>query len=334
MGMVRRLAVWIAICVMSCLVGVENSESFFQDIHLPFGPYWAMNDTERPHGHYWTIGIKKYINSFTSYQFPNPFAPGQDPLSRLEFPIDQWFMGIRANYYARWWSLQCQGWMNVSREGSLKMQDSDWDDETVPGQKTIFSESQCRLNRGVLFDVRLTTATPLEQFINVRPVFGYRSESFLFTTHDGSQTVLGGAASDLLGDGIEFTQSFSHYYLGGIFRCHVTFPGAYVYISDFDLSFQADYALVSARNEDLHLLRTGERITKEKTIGHCWHTCLRVAWRAEDMIWVGFEGDFKRLLTDGSHNLTNALFNIDFSFRGSRVWSDQATISAFAEIKF
>ena len=333
--MVRRLAVWVAICVVSCLGGVENSESYFQNMRLPLGPSWAMDGTERPRGHYWSIGIKKYINSFTSYQFPNPFAPEQDPLSRLEFPIDQWFMGIRVSYYSRWWSLQGQGWMNASREGSLKMQDSDWDDGAAPSQKTIFSESQCRLNRGVLFDVRLSTATPLEQFINVRPVFGYRSESFFFTTHDGWQAVLGGGAvSDLPGDGIEFTQSFSHYYLGGIFRGHVNFPAAYFSVPEFDLSLQADYAVIRARNEDLHLLRTGERITKEKTMGHCWHACLRIAWRVQDMVWVGFEGDFKRLLTNGSHNLTNALFNIDFSFGGSRVWSDQTTISAFAEIKF
>ncbi len=332
--MVRRLAVCAAICVIFCWGGVERSESYFQDAYPLCDPSITTGDPQRPCGHYWSLGIKKFINSFTSYQFPNPFTPGQDPLSRLEFPIDQWFMGVRAGHYARWWSLQCQGWLNVSRDGSLKMQDSDWDDETRPQQKTIFSESKCRLNRGVLADVRLSTATPLEKFIDVRPVFGYRYESFFFTTHDGFQAVLGGEVADLPGDGIEFKQSFSHYYLGGICNTRINLAYTTARLPDVDFSCQIDYAFVSAGNEDLHLLRTGERITKEKTKGHCWHVCLRAVGRVSNWVWVGLEGDFKRLLTNGSHQLTNSLFQVDFSFGGSRVWSDQATISLFAEMKF
>jgi len=332
--MVLRLAVWAAICIMSWLGGVEVSESYFHDFGLPVAPACATDHVERANGHYCSIGMKKYINSFTSYQFPNPFAPEQDPLSRLEFPIDQWFMGIETSYYARWWTLQCQGWMNVTREGSLKMQDSDWDDETRPGQKTIFSESKSRLNRGVLVDIRVTTATPLEQVINIRPVFGYRNESFFFTTHDGFQVVLGGGISDLPGDGIEFRQAFSHYYVGGSLNTTIKSTVAPVTLPEVALNCQFDYAFVSARNEDLHLLRSGERITRERTSGHCWHACLRAVCKANKTVWIVLEGDFKRLLTNGSHQLTNGLFNIDFSFGGSRVWSDQATISALAEIKF
>lgn len=332
--MVRRLAVCAAICVMSCLGRVGSCESNFRYVCLPFGTPCATDSSGTGHGHYCSIGIKKFINSFTSYQFPNPFAPGQDPLSRLEFPIDQWFMGIEASYYARWWSLHCEGWMNVSHEGALKMQDSDWDDETRPAQKTIFSESKCTLNRGVLFDIRISTATPVEQFIKVRPVLGYRNESFRFTTHDGFQAVLGGEVSDLSGDGIEFRQAFSHYYAGCILNTDVKLATVPVPLPEIALNCQLDYAFVIARNEDLHLLRSGERITTERTSGHCWHVCLRAACKATGAVWMGFEGDFKRLLTNGSHQLTNTLFNLDFSFGGSKVWSDQASISAFAEMKF
>ncbi|MBI4963750.1 MAG: omptin family outer membrane protease [Desulfomonile tiedjei] len=332
--MVRRLAVWVAICVMSCLGVAERSESYIRGLQLPLAPNWAPDDAGRAYGHYCSLGIKKYLNSFTSYQFPNPFATQQDPLSRLEFPIDQWFMGIETSYTSRWWSLQFQGWMNVSRDGSLKMQDSDWDDEAAPDQKTIFSESKCRLNRGLLFDVRLSAATPLEQLINLRPVFGYRNEYFFFTTHDGFQAVLGGGVADLHGDGIEFAQSFSHYYVGCMLNTHLNGSGGAVSLPEIDLLFQADYAFITARNEDLHLLRSGERITRERTSGHCWHISLRATCMVKQTVWVGLDGDFKRLLTNGSHQLTNSLFNIDFSFGGSKVWSDQATISAFAEVKF
>jgi len=40
------------------------------------------------------VGLRKYFNSFTSWQFPN-FQGPQDPLSRLEYPWDQTFLAIR-----------------------------------------------------------------------------------------------------------------------------------------------------------------------------------------------------------------------------------------------
>ncbi|MDQ1240100.1 MAG: hypothetical protein QG577_2286, partial [Thermodesulfobacteriota bacterium] len=41
------------------------------------------------------VGVRKYFNSFTSWQFPNRFPPNQDPYSRLEWPWDQTFFVAR-----------------------------------------------------------------------------------------------------------------------------------------------------------------------------------------------------------------------------------------------
>jgi hypothetical protein len=49
---------------------------------------------------------------------------------------------------------------------------------------------------------------------------------------------------------------------------------------------------------------------------------------------VGFEGDYKRIITTGSHSLTNGPLRIDFSFGGSKIWSDQAWIGIIGETKF
>ncbi len=103
----------------------------------------------------YSIGVKKFFNSFTSYQFPNPFPPNQDPLSRLEFPIDQWFFGGDYEYLSRFWSARFESWVNINKESRSRMQDSDWDHEDLPFQKTIFSESNCRLNSGWLLDLRI-----------------------------------------------------------------------------------------------------------------------------------------------------------------------------------
>jgi outer membrane protease len=239
-----------------------------------------------------------------------------------------------SGYAGRYWSLKGELWTNLNRESSLKMQDSDWDDESRPGQKTIFSESNCRLNRGLLVDIGVCVATPLAEMVALRPVFGFRYQRFFFTTHDGFQAGLALAPADLPGDGINFKQTFWHWYLGACFRTNFSPLIALGAWWPVTMDVQLDYGLVTAQNEDQHLLRAGDRVTEEKTRGHCWHLSVGLDILARDSFRAGIEMDFKRLLTDGSHRLTNPLFSIDFSFDGSRVWSDQASVSAVGILSF
>ena len=280
------------------------------------------------------IGIRKFINSFTSYQFANPLPPFQDPLSRLEFPIDQWFLGLTGEYGTRFWTARAEGWVNLNRESGQKRQDSDWDDDVDPSQKTIFSESECRLNKGLLFDTYLAISMPWKKFTNVKPLIGYRYQYFSFTTHDGAQADLAGDVMELPGDGIDFRQTFNHVYFGGVFNGGVDLSPVLRMFPTLDLELEVDYGLVRAKNEDLHLLRVGDRVTTENTSGHCWHFYLSMEFFRRGTLSARIEGDFKRLLTDGDHNLSNSLFQLNFSFDGSQVWSDQASIAAAGQIVF
>jgi hypothetical protein len=288
-------------------------------------------------GLYYSVGFRKYFSSFTSYQFPNPFPPGADPLSRLEFPIDQWFAGLRSGYRTGTWFFDSQTWINASREGRLPMQDSDWDDESFPAQKTIFSESKCRLNRGVLWDMAAGMIIPGEVLSNlgsVKGVVGCRYQSFYFTTHDGVQTMFEGDSGELKGDGIDFTQVFYHYYCGVNARTGFD-PSRFVSsLPRVIFEVQVDYGLVTAKNQDLHLLREGDRVTTQNTRGHCWHGFVSMEFLALEDMRTLVEVDFKRSATNGSHRLLNGLFDIDFSFDGSRVWSDLASISVTGELRF
>jgi hypothetical protein len=280
-----------------------------------------------------SVGFKKFFNSFTSYQFPNPFAPAEDPLSRLEFPIDQWFFGLKQEYAARCWSCFCEGWINMSRESGLKMQDSDWDDELMPSQKTIFSESDCRLNRGLILEAGVNLPMPFGWGRSLRPVTGWRYQHFFFTTHDGYQAVLGDGGMDLPGDGIEFKQTFNQWYFGARFTTGgdlAALGGGFLPRVDLDLQF--DYGLVTGNNEDHHLLREGSRLTTEDTRGYCWHACAILGLARGNTFNARLEADFKRIVTKGDHRLTN--HGVDFSFDGSKVWSDQTSLTCFAEFVF
>jgi len=335
MGMVARgVAVIFVSLALWCLNPSQGRAEGLPDFLGGLNPFDAGNILGGSPRLYPSVGLKKFINSFTSYQFANPFPPYQDPLSRLEFPIDQWFLGLTAKYRARSWSAQIEGWANLNRESGLKMQDSDWDDDSNPSQKTIFSESACRLNRGLIFDTCLAVSIPWVRFSTLRPLLGYRYQYFFFTTHDGYQAVLGGGVGDLPGDGIDFKQIFNHLYFGGVFNTSLDLSYILGNFPRVDLECQIDYALVSARNEDLHLLRTGERVTSENTAGHCWHFLMRMGFFRRGPLSARVEADFKRLITTGDHQLRNNLFNLDFSFNGSKVWSDQASISALGEIAF
>jgi hypothetical protein len=98
------------------------------------------------------------------------------------------------------------------------------------------------------------------------------------------------------------------------------------------LDFQFDYALVRGTNQDLHLLREGTRVTEQITNGHCWHLFTGLSFISSGRLATRIELDLKRTLTHGGHLLTNSMFDLNFSFDGSRVWSDQLSVSGMFEI--
>jgi hypothetical protein len=318
----------ISICLGAESVNAQNFASYPMTTYAVI-PANLARDTP---GYSHELGVKKFINSFTSYQFPNPFPPQQNPLSRLEFPIDQWFVGLKSQYRASWLSLIGEVWINISRDSARKMQDSDWDDEDNPSQKTIFSESQCRLNRGIMLDIATALGNPVPRFLNLKPLVGLRYQNFFFTTHDGYQTILGGPTVDLPGDGIEFQQFYYQIYFGGSFHTFLNLgiPGGPVSRARLDLQF--DYGLVRGTNEDWHLLREGKRVTEQITNGHCWHLFTGLSFVASNRLSTRIEVDLKRVMTHGGHLLTNSLFDVNFSFDGSRVWSDQLSVSGVFEL--
>ena len=85
---------------------------------------------------------------------------------------------------------------------------------------------------------------------------------------------------------------------------------------------------------DIDVVTTERRITTEDTIGHCWHVGITAALFRSNSLTLSVQGDFQRIVTHGDHELSNSLFDIYFSFGGSRVWSDLASIGAIARMPF
>jgi outer membrane protease len=289
---------------------------------------------EPANGYFAGAGLRKYVNSFTSYQFANPYPPGQDPLSRLEFPIDQWFFALKTGYAGPGWSAEIYGLTNITGVSRAMMQDSDWTDGDNPGQKTVFSESHCKMNGGFVVDLKVEAAWRFNPESRFRPLAGWRVQRFSFTTFDGIQFEQGAAPLELPGEGIEFKQTFYHYYGGAAFR-HAFDGGRYTFLLPrMTLDMAVDYGFVTAGNEDLHLLRTGHRVTRENTRGHVWHASLKATFLYTPDILMELEGEFMRVVSHGSHQLTNPVEFLDISWDGAKVWSDQASVSMTAQISF
>lgn len=302
----------------------------------------ASGETDKEEGFFlpdhWSMGVKvrRLLDSHTSYEFGNPFPPYQAPLSRLEFPLDSWWGGIEARGSYPRFSVGLEALTSLSSEANGRMSDSDWDDEGDPGFRTIYSESYCRIEPSYAIradaDLRVSDWLGLPSTMDLRPVIGFRWQHFRLVTHDGVQYGQGDPPMPLPGDGIRFTQTYRQYFIG--LKGDLDLTG-YVPLHRFNLLMQVDWAYVQGENEDLHLLRAGQRFTFDNTRGQAWHGLLGLKAGLLKNLTLGLELDFLWLSTTGSHRLQNDLFDIDFTFHhGVEVWSRQISLSLGLEYVF
>lgn len=80
-----------------------------------------------------------------------------------------------------------EGALTLLTYSGLKAQDSDWTDETLPDQKTIFSDAEAR-PRGWTFDASFGFDLPFSD--RIRWIVGYRAQQFMFTYTDMYQSEL------------------------------------------------------------------------------------------------------------------------------------------------
>jgi len=288
-------------------------------------------------GH-WSVGVKirRLLDSHTSYEFGNPFPPYQAPLSRLEFPLDSWWGGLETRASYPRFSLGLEALRSLSSEADGRMSDSDWDDGENPGFRTIYSESYCRIEPSYAIradaDLRVSDWVGLPSTIDLRPVIGFRWQHFRLVTHDGVQYAQGYPPQPLPGDGIQFTQTYRQYFIGLKTDLDLS---EYVPLHRFNLLMQVDWAYVQGENEDLHLLREGQRFTLENTRGQAWHGLLGLKAGLLENLTIGLELDFLWLSTTGSHRLLNKPLDMDFTFHhGVEVWSRQVGLSLALEYVF
>ncbi len=329
MTVYRILAALLVACAMSDAVVLVQAQSRSETRSV--GTYTASPGKDAFHV---SFGLRKYINSFTSYQYPNAFSPFQDPLSRLEWPWEQicWVAKADRSYG----SLRVNLEYATSRGGfsDLKAQDSDWTGEPFPPwQKTIFSQGKDR-PRCWTVDLSLSHAVPRVPWL--RAVGGYRAQQFKFTYYDLKRAdLLGRLPARFPGEAIAFSQYYKHWYVGGTLPVVLELGSLFRSPTPARVGAQlhADVSLVTGKNVDDHLLRTpAPRYTTEETSGSAWHAGLTMELNLNTRFAFGFEGHFMRIRSRGSHRMEQP--GMDLSWSGAVVWSDQAYVGVLLTASF
>lgn len=283
----------------------------------------------------WTIELKTKLmfNSHTSYEFGDPDNPELSPLSRLEFPLDSFWVGFEARRQLGRLSLGVEFLSNVLAQGSGMMKDSDWEYPENPSLLSTVSHSRCRLNPSFQLsgdiDVQVADALNLSSAFDVRPVIGFSWQQLSFTTSDFTQTgydidgtVLYTITSP--GNGILFDQDWYQAFFG--VRLGYTFRNPPL-IHQLKLYTQLDWRYVRGRNIDRHLWREPNRISKENTSGEGWHAIVGAMWPLSESLDLKFEFEYLRIKTTGSHKLASDWIETWVWRNGVKVWSEQRSFN-------
>jgi hypothetical protein len=335
MRMMPRLVLLFATLAMACapamacaqysgalgLSGLPNMSSFFGGNGIPSGSVIS-----RQEGFNFTLGLRKYINSFTSRQFPDaPWSDNKnDPLSRLEYPWEQTFGVVKLGTIYRGIQVNFEGAATLFTDSGLKEQDSDWEDPHTIGQKTKFSEAN-DFPRCWTFDANIGYAIPALPAIQW--LLGYRIQQFRFNMMDGVQySLIDPPHIDYLhGEGSAFSQHYKISYLGAAIYSSLPY--------NLFARLSGDVGNVIANNVDNHIRRDeGKMYSYNSTRGICWHVDLALEYRVKEFASIGLVGDFMSITTRGGHRRVDP--GVDESWDGAVVWSEQKYIEVNGTLIF
>ena len=286
-----------------------------------------------------TTKVKFLFNSHSSYEFGNPFPPRQVPLSRLEFPLDSVWAGFEARRNLGRLSVGLEYLSSLAGQETNHFKDSDWDDDDAPQRLSIFGETQCRVRPSFQLradvDVQVADLVGLPDGFIVRPLAGYRWQHLAFMAHDGTQYAYGpnGEVENsivLPGNTISFAQDWCMLFAGARLGYEWRRPPR---LHRLALLGQADVSHAWGYNIDRHLLRGGNRTTREYTRGLAWHVSLGVELGLTEHLSLGIEGDHLRIETTGVHKLTAYDYGFRFS-NGVRAWSEQSSVIVKLDFRF
>jgi len=279
--------------------------------------------------------VKRYIASNTSYEFGEPEGNLTKPLSRLEFPINTWWLNFDLRRTCPRWSAGARAGFSMNRNSNGVMEDSDWTTSGGRNVLTNYSRSYCDIRKAFLFkgdvDVNISDWLGLPPSMEIRPLFAFQFQRFNPVAHDGTQWNYDkGTVEDLAGNAISFRQDWYTYMIG--------MRGSYSFNLNKNvtvkLKTEADWGPAIGHNEDHHILR-GDRWTYEDTPGNALYFLAGFDMVVSKTITIGAGVDYMWIKTFGTHRWRDPSVPVDRTWPdGVKVWSDQLGLTMHASYAF
>jgi hypothetical protein len=287
----------------------------------------------------WTIDyqLRSICSSKTVYEFGTPDPPPDSwaPLSRLEFPINGLWHGLKLGLRRPHWSAHFEWLTPMTGDIQGDLHDYDWMDPDA--DFTDLGVMRQRWIDGQMLDLGLEVKM-WEQCLGLPvdfwPTAGFRWQRFNIMAYDlvqlKEENVWPPDPYTYGGDVIAFHQQYYLTYLGGQLRSLLNLA----VIPPIALTFQVDWANAQAYNVDHHLLREGDRYTMERTHGDSWHLALTAEAPIANRITLGCQVDYLQIRTHGLHHHLNIPEHEDWTWdNGVRVWSNQTWLTAFLGLR-
>jgi outer membrane protease len=305
---------------------------------LSDGNAWATSAKPGPEPNWkFELASKYFFASNTSYQFGDIDSGTDMPLSRLEFPINNLWMGIGLRRNFSRYSIGINALSSVMRNARGRMKDSDWENPDDLSYRTTFSLSANRVNYAIIaggdIDIKVCDWLDFAPTLDIRPLIGFQWQKFSFTVHDGIQYdyYYNTPPRDLPGNLCDFEQTYWQYFAGLRTRWDIGRPLNLLAIKLL-AEFHGGY--VTGYNKDHHLLRT-DRYTFENTAGYCFYALLGLESQLTKNITLGTGVDYLMIRTEGKHNWRHGQFGIDETWSdGVKVYSDQIGINLNLTYRF
>jgi hypothetical protein len=302
-------------------------------------------------GFWMGLGVRKYINSFTSFEFPGRLLGNTNPpgKARFEWPLDQLFGVVRLGYDRGPVGVVVDYMATCGSGSGTRAQETYWDVDD--GTVTLFGKGRVA-PRSYVLDIGFTYALPVaakaceEPPFGLAAIVGFRQQTYRYTMKDSTDNIPGATVSNR-GDDIDFGQYYTHWYIGGIFTKAFDLAsmmgGCYPPQYRFLFAFQADYAYVKANNNAADYVHwiyystvAREANNWQRTKGGCWHLNASLAMDAGHCLKIILEGDFKRIDTRGRQELSYFPGSNPFTaeWSGGKSWSDQTYVGILASYGF
>jgi len=284
------------------------------------------------------LDSKYFFASQTTYEFGAPESNDGKPLSRLEFPINNLWMGAELRRNFSRYSVGVRAISSVMRNTRGRMKDSDWEDSDNREIRTTFSTSSNRMEYGLIaggdIDFKISDRLNLPPSLDVRPLIGFQWQRLAFMTHDGTQYNYWPPPeidTHLPGNTLQFRQDYWQYILGLRGSWDM---GRSLKLRGLKLLAEVNGSYVTGFNKDHHLLR-GDRFSFDTTSG--WGAYVSLGAQAQLTKNTALETgiDYQAIRTIGKHHLVDKSADIDETWSDAvKAWSDQIGIKLNFIYKF